>query len=595
MIIRRICGDCISLRPVMLNALLILVKDDDWTRSAIRDMNYLQAVERYCEMTSGDAVPSSLPELLCVLGKSSEDELDRICQSSIPSFLLQSILVTKNTTVITEIGYCLLLLISTLRSSSLFLAHHKPKFLAFINHCLNPMFSLLYSSILPQLCFSPHPQISTLPLNVLFRSSDVYETREFLQKLKVPSVSTESCSKPVPFAKRLCGMLAEHVSQMKSLFTESTSDDPTISSLSPTLPEDSPLLFRNAVLEMLCEGFSLIEKLLVGSDHICEEIFLDFGLAPLLKSTIVTCLDLLDLTKSEPNCVPPDQTELLVKVIDCSWKSTIRIDECSYLTFDRVFENTVSNASVLCSLLERTCRHSLPTCHTHLRMVDIFCSRLPHRNHLLLKEDLIHRVINASQPTTVPTTHKRFHITLIKTLEELIKRPPFIMTPEEKWRRFRQLQFQHALKPAQQYLQFIVQREEFNFTVPAYLRLDVIRSDTLMMHTIQLERDLFTDGEIVETGREEWEVGWLVEMTNEKELGVRLKYIREDDERMKSDEKSRWKKRVERRREAGHEDAMEGSLMRQIEMWGTEITAYLQHVGEESEMNTQYGRNRERR
>ncbi|KAK2944394.1 hypothetical protein BLNAU_20696 [Blattamonas nauphoetae] len=400
MIIRRISGDCISLRPVMLNALLVLVKEDDWNRSAIRGMNYLQAVERYCEMTSGDAVPRTLPELLCVLGRSSEDELDRICQSTIPSFLLESMLVTKNTTMITEIGYCLLLMTSTLRSSSTFLAHHKPKYVAFVGHCARTLPMCRYVTIeykldsfphlpiLSHLCFSPHPQISALPLNVLFRSSDVYETREFLQKLNVPSVSTEWWSKSVPFAEQLCGKLAEHVSQMKSHFTESAPDDPTISSLSPTLPEESPLLFRNAVLEMLCEGFSLI--------------LLDNNLAPLLKSTIIACLDLLDFTNTEPNGAPPGQTDLLVKIIDWSWKSTTKCLYTVYKEPQQVFANTFSDVSELCSLLVRTCRHSLPACPAHLEMIDIIRSELPDMFPRLLEEDLVHRVINASQPTTFP-------------------------------------------------------------------------------------------------------------------------------------------------------------------------------------------------
>ncbi|KAK2952652.1 hypothetical protein BLNAU_12301 [Blattamonas nauphoetae] len=531
MIIHRIYGDCISLRPVMLNALLVLVNDDFRTRSAIRDMNYLQAVERYCEMTSGDVVPTSLPELLCVLGKSSEDELDRICQSTIPSFLLESMLVMKNTTVITEIGHCLLLMTSTLPSSSTFLAHHKPKFLAFIDHCASTLPMDRFSSIeykldssphlpiLSQLCFSPHPQISKLPLNVLFRSSVVYETRDFLQKLKIPSVSTEWLSKSIPFVEQLCGMLTEHVSQMRSLFTESTPDDPTISSLSAKLPDESPHLFRNAVLEMLCEGFSLTENLLAGSNRVFEEILLTCDFAPLLKATIIACLDLLDLTNTEPNCGPPGQTDLLVKLIDCSWKSTTCCLMGSCSTLNRLVGNTFSDPSDLCSLLERTCRHSLPTCPTHLKMIDIICSRLPHSFPRLLEEDLVHRVINASKPTTIPTTHKQFHMNLIKALEELIKRHKFIKNREDEWRRVRQLQFQRVLKPAQQYLLFILQREEFTLNVPAYHKPDRIRSDNLLFQTLQLERDLFTIGEIVETGREEWEVGWLVEMTAEKELG----------------------------------------------------------------------------
>ncbi|KAK2946744.1 hypothetical protein BLNAU_18340 [Blattamonas nauphoetae] len=593
MIVSRICGDCISLRPVMLNALLVLVNDDFQTRSAIRGMKYLQAVERYCEMTSGDAVPSSLPELLCVLGRSSEDELDRICQSSIPSFLLEWMIIPNNNTLITEIGNCLLLMTSSLRSSSIFLAHHKPKFLAFINHCLNPMFSLLYSSLLPQLCLSPHPQISKLPLKVLSRQAGIaYQIHAFLQTLEIPSVSTESWSKPDTFVGRLCGMLTEHVSQIRSLFTESTPNDPTISSLSTTLPEDSPLLFRNAVLEMLCEGFSLIWNLLVGSNHIVEESLITCDFAPLLKATIVTCLDLLDLTKSGLNCVPPDHTDLLVKIIDSSWKSTTRCLMGGNSTLSQLVGNTFSDATELCSLLERTSRHSPPTCPAHLGMIAILRSKLPFLVPRTVEEKLVIRVINASNPTTVPPTHGWFHTYLINSVEQLMRRQRHAKLHKEEWNRTRMSQFQHVLKPAQQYLLFILQREEF---IPNDSSSDKdlpTQIANLLMHTILLERDLFEYGEIVETGREEWEVGWLVETSSQRSLAQRLKSIGEDDERMKRDEKKRWKKRVVRRREAGHEDAVEGWLMKQDRGNRMMILKYLEYEGEESGMNTQYGKDR---
>ncbi|KAK2958841.1 hypothetical protein BLNAU_6090 [Blattamonas nauphoetae] len=479
MIIHRIYGDCEPLRPVMLNALLILVKQDDWNRSVIKDMKYLQAVERYCEMTSGDAVSST--------------------------------------------------------------------------------------------------------------STD-YETHDFLQNLKGPSVSTESCSKPDTFVGRLCGTLTEHVSQMKALFTESTPNDPTISSLSTTLPKESQLLFRNAVLEKLCEGFSLIGNLLVGYEPIFEESLITCDFAPLLKSTIVTCLDLLDLTKNGLNCVPPGQTDLLVQIIDSSWKSTTRCLMSRYSTLPRLVGNTFSDASELCSLLERTSRHSPPTCPAHLEMIAILRSKLPFLVPRTVEEKLVQRLIDTSKPVEVSTAHGLFHTTLINAVEQLVGRLRRTKQHREEWKRVRQLQFERVLKPAQAYLRFVLQREEF---VPNDGSNDTdlpTQITNLLMHTILLERDLVEFGEIVETGREEWEVVWLVETNSQKSLAQRLKSIGEDDERMKRDEKQRWKKRVVRRREVGHEDAMEGWLMKTDRGNRTMIVKYLENEGEESGMNTQHGK-----
>ncbi|KAK2954087.1 hypothetical protein BLNAU_10904 [Blattamonas nauphoetae] len=96
----------------------------------------------------------------------------------------------------------------------------------------------------------------------------------FLRTHKVPSGSTDSSSELVSFAGRLCGRLAEHVSELKSLFTESSPSDGTIAALSASLPDESPLLNGNTVLEMLSEGFSLIHSMLDDADATYEDVCL---------------------------------------------------------------------------------------------------------------------------------------------------------------------------------------------------------------------------------------------------------------------------------------------------------------------------------
>ncbi|KAK2956391.1 hypothetical protein BLNAU_8614 [Blattamonas nauphoetae] len=94
-------------------------------------------------------------------------------------------------------------------------------------------------------------------------------------------------SELVPFAERLCEMLAEHVLHLKSIITEIPPTNATISANSTTLPEESQLLAGTTVLEMLCEGFSLLYSLLSGVDDTFRKIMIDCDFVPLLKSTII--------------------------------------------------------------------------------------------------------------------------------------------------------------------------------------------------------------------------------------------------------------------------------------------------------------------
>ncbi|KAK2954119.1 hypothetical protein BLNAU_10936 [Blattamonas nauphoetae] len=388
--------------------------------------------------------------------------------------------------------------------------------------------------------------MSALILKLLkSQSESAYETRS---------------SELVPFAARLCGRLAEYVSEVKSLFSESSPSDGTVSALSATPPSESPFLNGSTVLEILCEGFTLLDSLLLSKDDSFDRILIDCDFVPLLKSTIIACLDLLEQPKSESNCPPAGQTDMVSRVLYSSWDCAASSLCDEHKSLHPIVEFAFSDVPQLCSLLLRTFCHLSPKQTSHLRMIVNVSASLPHLIRRMLEENLVQRVIDTSRPMTVPTTHVKFHLYLVWAISSLIWNPTYITKDKEERKRIRHLQFECALKLTKPYLQFILQREEFitnagsdDQTLPTVITMSIEQ-------ILLLERDLFEYGEIVETGREVWEVGWLMEKMKERELGERLKKIRKDDVRMKKDEKSKWKKRVERRREAGHEDAMEGML-----------------------------------
>ncbi|KAK2954105.1 hypothetical protein BLNAU_10922 [Blattamonas nauphoetae] len=558
----QICGDCKTLRPIMLNTLLALATESDWALSTILEVDYIKPLEEYCSKTQPCDVPIALPKLLSLLGKTSEGELDRICGSSIPSSFIEWVDSISNHNMLIEIGNCLLMWTSSLPSYSTFLAHHKTKFLTLFDHCRKPASSLPNSAILAHLFFSPQLEVSNMALRIISdRCRRDFGPIFFLQKHQVPSSSTDSSSKLVPFTDRLCGRLAEHVSEMKSLFAESSPFNASLSALSTTLHEESPPLTVDTVLLFLYDGIYLLKTMFITTNNSCI----------LLKSTIIACLDLLEQQKNESNCPPADRTGRLITLLHFSWNCFA--DKLCALnkSLHPIVESTFSEVPQLCSLLERTCCHTSRTKLSHLRMIINVGASLPHLISRILKENLVERVMNASKPITIPTSHGDFHLRLVWAINNLILDPRNITKDKEEQKIIRKLQFERGLKPAKQSLLFILLREAFILT-PFSSDMDVTTQiSNLLSQTLVLERDLFEYGEIVETGREEWEVGWLMEKTKGYDLEKRLKMIREEDVRMKKDEKSRLKKRVERQREAGHEDAMEGLLTRSDLRFRTEI------------------------
>ncbi|KAK2959077.1 hypothetical protein BLNAU_5872 [Blattamonas nauphoetae] len=585
----QICGECKQLSQLMLNSLLVLVIESDWALSTILQVNYITPLELYCEQTQPCDVPIAFPKLLILIGKLSEDELDRICESSIPSFFLKWMISISAKKMIAEIANCLLLWTSTPRSYSAFLAHNFTQFLVFLNIFKSSESSFPHLPILTQLCFSPHLEVSKLALKALStRCKSNPESRSYIRTLKVPSSSTDSSSELVPFAGRLCSTLAEHVSEMKSLFAESSPSDGTISALSTTLPDKSSLLSGNTVLELLCEELSFLHSLLFHIDNAFQEILIKYDFAPLLKSTIIACLDLLEPQKIESNSHPAFRTDYLFKSLNISWSCAASCLYAGRESLRRAVESTFPDVPQLCSLLERTCCLSSPTHHSCIGMIVNIGEYLPRLIPFLLEENLVERVINASNPNAVPTTHAQFHQSLVWAIKNFIRSLKHLTEDKFEQKRIRMLQFERSLKTAKQYLQFILQREEF---IPNEVSRDhdlpsIVTE--LVVRIFKFEHELFKDGEIVETGREEWEVGWLVEKTKEKDLKMRLEMIREDDVRMKKNEKERWKKRVERLREAGHEDVMEGWLTRMENTARYQIMKYVKRVNEESGMNVRF-------
>ncbi|KAK2947705.1 hypothetical protein BLNAU_17375 [Blattamonas nauphoetae] len=527
----QICGECTPLRPVMLTGLLVLVTESDWALSTIPDVDYIKPLEEYCEQTKPCEVSISLPQLI--------------------SFIDRKLSVVVD-----------------FHSSIVFLLPRPPQI---------------------RLSFSPSLEVSKMALKALHtRCNRDFGTLFFLRTHSVPFDSTDRSSELVPFVGRLCSTLAEHVSEMKSLFAESSHFDATISALAVTLPEESPLFTRNLLFEMLCDGFSLLNSLLVNSIKAFQRTLIGCHFVPLLKSTIIACLDLLDHARSESNYPPADQTDMLIFILDSSWNCASDCLCAGRESLHPVVRSAFSDDPQLCSLLERTCSHFSPSQTSYLRMIINLTCDLPHLIPRLLEENLVERVLTTSKPMAVPTAPGQFHLRLIWAINNLLWNPKSITPNEEGQTMIRMLQFKRVLTPAKQYLQFILQREEFILNeVSSDKNLPSIVTN-LLDETLALERVLFAVGEIVETGREEWEVGWLVEKANDNELGEKLNVIRKDDEKLKKDEKARWKKRVERRREAGNEDAMEGWLTRMDYRTRFEIVGYLRCVNQENGMNWRF-------
>ncbi|KAK2953403.1 hypothetical protein BLNAU_11689 [Blattamonas nauphoetae] len=345
----------------------------------------------------------------------------------------------------TEIANCLLLWTSTPRSYSTFLARHKPKVLAFLDHFASHEPSIPHGMILAHLCFSPQLDVSTRALKVLYKPwNSKSKIRSFLQTHKVPSGSTEQSSELVPFASRLCSTLTAHASRLKSLLTKSS------------------LHIGNAVLEMIGEGFSLIYSLALHGTNSIESILTKSRFIHHLKSTIVTCLDLIEQTNNGSSDSPSSQTDMLYKVVDRLWNCAIVWIWCTNSVLPRVFMGAFFYVPDTCSLLERTCHHSeqAPRWH-HFKFLNAYICYFVDNVPRLLEANLVERMLDRSQPMKVPIAHGEYHYDLIDALFEFFKKSRLDLFTEDEREQIRKLQFERVLQPARPYLKFLFLREEF--------------------------------------------------------------------------------------------------------------------------------------
>ncbi|KAK2950326.1 hypothetical protein BLNAU_14737 [Blattamonas nauphoetae] len=371
---------------------------------------------------------------------------------------------------------------------------------------------------------------------------------------------------------------------MKSLFTESSPSDGTISALSTTPPRESPLLTEHGSLDVIGAGFSLVETLHDRNSSF-HNILVDCDFVPFLKSAIVASLDLLESSPTPSKCENENFfSEVMSFTLDSSWHGlTLTLCDKSD-ALKAVVESALSDAPQFCSLLERTCRQPFVRCSSHLEALTIIGTNLPHLLRPMLEENLLQRVMDTSRQYSVPITNERFHVNLVWAIYNMLWASTRSIPPLEKRKKFRLFLFERVLKPVKQYLQFVLQREEC-FLKGIVCTLPIVDQITALSDwALVLEKELFEDGEIAETGREEWEVGWLVEKTDERVLGARLEKVGIYEEQMRRDENERCKKRVERQREAGLEDAVEGWLMRMDNDTPSEMEEYVDSASEMSGM-----------
>ncbi|KAK2957959.1 hypothetical protein BLNAU_7135 [Blattamonas nauphoetae] len=135
---------------------------------------------------------------------SSEAELVRICESSLPSFLLDFVASKWNKNIASDIWNCLSLMWTTFSSSSAFLSRHSNKFLTVVSTSDS---AEIKSSIIPALArmsLSPLNTLSTLAMKSLFQQVNGNEKFTLhLRSLSVP-IDGEKDLKTTSYARQLC-------------------------------------------------------------------------------------------------------------------------------------------------------------------------------------------------------------------------------------------------------------------------------------------------------------------------------------------------------------------------------------------------------
>ncbi|KAK2963813.1 hypothetical protein BLNAU_1382 [Blattamonas nauphoetae] len=489
----------------------------------------------------------SLPKLLLRFGMSSEDDNVRICESSIPSSLLVRFVPTRNEHVRTAIGKCLRLMMSTPRSSSAFLSRHEASFRATLEEIEDSGLSQLFLESLAAIMFSPDTTVLTLVCQSLDRHARRREiAASFLAGHTLLFTLAGPPDNPVMFTERLIETLSDHLSRLHSLLADSTTQ-PNM------LVDESTIDQIRHISAFLASGLSLLDYLGKEYQPSMIEVLITQRFFSLVKSAITTCLDL----PSHVANIPANQKEglraTINSVLTMSWKIITRSLDTSMKVLHPAVESAFADGSDMFSLIE---------CTSQQLNTNLLTSLLSHTNKgpssshavfVFLKENMIERVLTRVQPTTVPLANRAFHDHLLSLISDMTRgtTPQYLTTEERPFEPL--LQFNRVVVPAKRYLLFVFQRAEY-LSAPSDVFVNQL--SLILKHVMRLEKELHKEGKDVETGREEWEVGWLVEMTNKKTLGERL-HTMEGDERMRTKEKTRWKKRAERLRQAGLDDALE--------------------------------------
>ncbi|KAK2945670.1 hypothetical protein BLNAU_19404 [Blattamonas nauphoetae] len=329
-------------------------------------------------------------------------------------------------------------------------------------------------------------------------------------------------------------------------------------------------------LEIVSGGLGILYDRLGSKSFTIGQGLIAGDILPRVKTAITTCLELPSLFTH----IPADQKKGLSATINSalslSWRIIRYSLHKSMPNLSKATESLFAVGPDMFSLLEQTSKHR----QTSL-LVDLlkYTNKGPSHSHsvfVFLKENMIERVLTRVQPTTVPLTDHEFHDRVLSLISDMTLglAPPKETTEESPYEPL--LQFNRVVVPSQRYLLFVFQRDEFlaklSTTVPEQI-------NRVLNHIMRLERELHKEGKDVETGRESWEVGWLVEKTDETALGNRLNSFARNDEMMKERQKTRWKQRAERLRQAGVEDTLDAWLTRSGKRrTPTQIVTFIRHV-----------------
>ncbi|KAK2948677.1 hypothetical protein BLNAU_16418 [Blattamonas nauphoetae] len=322
-------------------------------------------------------------------------------------------------------------------------------------------------------------------------------------------------------------------------------------------------------LEIVSSGMKILFERIQTLSFYFDKDLITLKVFPLVKTAITTCLEL----PSHLTHVPTDQKDALNatinSVLTMSWKIITYSLNQRVKSFNPAIESLFAEGPDLFTLVEQIIRFcdariiSLRTTHLLMDLLSL-TNKKPSETRaifIFLNENMIERVLERVRPTTVPLADRDFHSRILSLIWNMTRGtyPDFWKNEEYPFEPL--LQFNRVVVPSQRYLLFVFQRDDY---LAAPNSPFVGQINRILEHIMRLAIELSKEGKDVETGRELWEVGWLVESTNETILCNRLHFFRQYDELLKERPKTRWKQRAERLRQVGAEDVLEALLPRTI-------------------------------